>query len=56
MKRRTPRLDFNGPCNDQATGAEGRTIPLRTWSETYLACEVDRETCRCPGQTWVMDL
>lgn len=50
------RLHFSGPCSDQALGAEGRTIPLRTWSEDYLACEVDRATCRCPGQTWVMDL
>lgn len=52
----TPRLEFSGECNDQATlwkaGGTKEEFPFRSWSIEYLACNVDPQTCRCPGQPW----
>ena len=52
-----PELEYYGPfCSDNTKLVTGKTIPFMSWSRTYLACTIDPQTCRCPGQTWYTDL
>ena len=41
-------VKFAGECNDEAKTGQG-TVAFRTWSERYLACDIDPTTCECPG-------
>lgn len=43
-------LNFPAECSDEVTmiGPSGpTTVALKSWSEIYIDCEIDPQTCNC---------
>ena len=46
------KLRFPDACSDDVlmTGSAGPvTVALKSWSEKYVECELDPQTCNCPS-------
>jgi hypothetical protein len=53
-----PVIAWNGLCADGVTFKTATTgsweVPLRSWSEEYMACTPEPSTCLCPGMEFIV--